>query len=79
MLIVGSEIPEAVRPFAMSVVEAIRALQSAGSPAPVFACAKADLPSATEWPSCILRISDLDILAVSNGAAWIRQDTGAAI
>lgn len=79
MLIVGPEIPETIRPFAMSVVEAIRALQNAGSPAPVFACTKVDLPPATEWPSCILRISDLDILAVSNGAAWIRQDTGAAI
>lgn len=79
MLIVGPEIPEAIRPFAMSVIEAIRALENAGSPAPIFACARTDLPPATEWPSCILRISDLDILAVSNGVAWIRQDTGVAI
>ena len=79
MLIVGPEIPEAMRPFAMSIVDAIRALQTPGSPAPVFACAKDDLPPAAEWLNCVLRVSDLNILAVSDGVAWIRQDIGAAI
>lgn len=79
MLVVGPDVPASLRPFAMSVVEAIRALRAPGAPAPVFSCARADLPPAAAWRSCVLRISDLNILAVSDGAAWIRQDTGASV
>lgn len=79
MLIVGPEIPAALRPFALSVVEAIQALQVPQSPTPLFACLEADLPPAASWAEHVLKVTDLDILAVSNGTDWIRQDTGAAI
>lgn len=79
MLIVGPEIPAEMRPFAMSVIEAIRALQAPGSPMPLFASSAATLPPPADWPGCVLRVSDLNILAVSNGLAWIRQDTGVEI
>jgi hypothetical protein len=79
MLVVGPEIPASLRPFALSVVEAIVALQVPGSPTPLFACDEADLPPAANWPDHALKVSDLDIVAVSNGTSWIRQDTGAAI
>lgn len=79
MLVIGPEIPEGIRPFALSVVEAIRALQFPQSPSPVFATRSDQLPPAEQWPNCVLRITDLDILAVSNGTRWIRQDTGAPI
>jgi len=49
------------------------------SPTPVFVCLEADLPSAASWTNHVLRVSDLNILAVSDGSNWIRQDTGAAI
>ena len=52
-------------------------LEGALSPAPVYACAKAALPPAAAFINCVLRITDLNILAASDGANWIRQDTGA--
>lgn len=67
------------RPFFQAVVEAITQLQQPGQPVFVCAVASADLPPAENWPNGVLRVADLDILAVSNGSAWIRQDTGAAI
>ena len=79
MLIVGPEIPAEMRPFAMSVIEAIRALQVPRSPVPVFASVAAELPPPADWPNCVVRVSDVNVLAVSNGAAWIRQDSGAVI
>lgn len=67
------------RPFFQAVVDAIMQLQQPGQPVFVYAVAATDLPPAANWPNGVLRVSDLDILAVSNGVAWIRQDTGAAI
>jgi hypothetical protein len=79
MLIVGPEIPVALRPFAMSVVEAIRGLQAAERPLPLFACASAEMPPAAEWAHHALKNTTLNIVAVSDGANWIRQDTGGPI
>lgn len=79
MLVVGPEIPEGMRTFALSVVEAIRALQVPQSPVPVLALTAAELPPAANYPNCVVRVSDLDILAVSNGSEWVRQDTGASV
>lgn len=79
MLVVNPELPEPIRTFAQSVVDAIRALQTPQGPTPVFSISSDDLPPASDWPSCVVRVSNLDVLAVSNGSAWIRQDTGAAI
>lgn len=67
------------RPFYQAVVDAIRALEHPGQPVFVYAVTVADLPPAADWPNGVLKVSDLNILAVSDGSAWIRQDTGAAI
>lgn len=40
---------------------------------------EADLPPAEMWRFCAVIVSDLDIIAHSNGSDWIRSDTGAAI
>jgi hypothetical protein len=79
MLVVGPEIPEAMRPFALSVVEAIRALQTPLSPTPLFPCLEAGLPPAADWTNFAVWVSDLSVAAVSDGTDWIRLDTGAAI
>ena len=67
------------RAFYQSLVDAITQLQRPGEPTPVWSVASADLPPAGDWPDAVVRVSDLNILAVSDGSAWIRQDTGAAI
>lgn len=67
------------RPFFQAVVDAIGQLQQPAQPTLVHAVAASDLPPASDWPNGVLRVADLNILAVSNGIAWIRQDTGAAI
>lgn len=48
-------------------------------PSPVYACTTANMPAAASFRDCVLRNTTLNILAVSDGASWIRQDTGAAI
>ncbi|WP_374576117.1 hypothetical protein [Phenylobacterium sp.] len=50
-----------------------------GAPTPIFSSATDGLPAAASYPGCLVRLSDLNILAVSDGSSWIRQDTGAAI
>ena len=49
--------------------------------APVIApsFATSDMPSAASYPGGIIFNSTIGVLAASNGTAWIRQDTGAAI
>lgn len=67
------------RPFYQALVDAISQLQQPGQPVLVHAVTAADLPPAADWPNGVLRVADLNILAVSDGVAWIRQDTGAPI
>lgn len=67
------------RPFYQAVADAIALLQRPGQPVAVYAVPSSQLPPAANWPDGVLRVSDLNILAVSDGVAWIRQDTGAAI
>lgn len=57
----------------------IAALESPGSPGKLFTCLEADLPAASSFYYCALLVSDLDVIAHSNGVDWIRSDTGAAI
>lgn len=39
---------------------------------------EASLPPAADWPDCTVYVSDRDVLATSNGTAWLRSDTGAS-
>lgn len=79
MLIAPVDMKTDPRPFFQAVTEALRELQQPTKPGPVFACAQTDLPPPADWPNGVVRVTTLDILAVSNGVAWIRQDTGAPI
>ena len=79
MLAVGPGAPAELRALLTEIVEALRALRRPGAPSALHACAAADLPPAAAWPGCALIVTDLNILAHSDGSHWIRQDTGAAI
>ena len=79
MLAVGPDIPEALQPILGDILDALRGLKAPGQPTPIFACAQAALPPPASWRQCILLVSDLNILAHSDGSHWIRQDTGGVI
>lgn len=55
------------------------ALVAPKSPVIVPGFATSDMPPAASYPNGVIRNTTLDVLAVSNGTAWIRQDSGAAI
>jgi hypothetical protein len=75
----GPGAPESVRATLRSFHEALRELQAPGRPQAVFAVAQASLPPAGAYPNSLVLVADLDVLAISNGVHWIRQDTGAVI
>ena len=79
LLPIGPEIPDAVRAVLKSFHDALRALETPGEPKPVFAVKQAGLPAAAAYPQCVALVSDLNILAHSDGVHWIRQDTGGVI
>jgi hypothetical protein len=76
---IGPGIPEAFHAILKSFHDAITALETPGEPKPVFAVVQAKLPPAATYPQCVALVSDLNILAHSDGVHWIRQDTGAVI
>jgi hypothetical protein len=79
MLAIGPDTPSAVRPLLTEIIEALRAILTPGTPTPVHACTVATLPPAAAWPRTVVLVTDLNILAHSDGSHWIRQDTGGAI
>ena len=79
MLTLGPDIPTALRPLLGEMLEALRGLKTPGAPSLVFACASSALPPPADWPRCILLVTNLNILAHSDGSNWIRQDTGGVI
>ncbi|MDP3384964.1 MAG: hypothetical protein Q8S47_16780 [Phenylobacterium sp.] len=79
MLSLGSEVPSSLRPLLGELIEAVRALRTPGAPTPLFSCKAAELPPASAWPQTLVLVADLSTLAVSDGAAWVRQDTGAIL
>ena len=48
------------------------------TPLKVAPFTEAKLPPAADWPDCTVYVSDRDVLATSNGTAWLRSDTGAS-
>ncbi|HEX7887174.1 MAG TPA: hypothetical protein VF474_14450 [Phenylobacterium sp.] len=79
LLPVGPGVPEAVRAVLKSFHDALSALIAPGAPTPLFAVAAAGLPPAAAYSQTLVLVTDLNILAHSDGAHWIRQDTGAVI
>lgn len=76
---IGPDAPEALRPLLMSLHNAVGALIAPGAPTAVFAVAQAGLPPPARHPQTLVLVTDLNILAHSDGVHWIRQDTGAVI
>jgi hypothetical protein len=76
---IGPAIPDALRPALKSIHDAIRALETPQAPKPVYACAQAKLPPAASYGQCVALVSDLNVLAHSDGSHWIREDTGGVI
>lgn len=76
---VGPGVPETLRPLLKSLYDAVRALQQPEGPQPIFPLRQADLPPASAYPNSLVLVTDLGVLAHSNGLVWIREDTGAAI
>ena len=72
----GPGIPQGLRATLMSFHDALRGLITPGA---LFAVAQAGLPPAASYPQTLVLVTDLNILAHSNGINWIRQDTGAVI
>lgn len=60
-------------------LELERAFDAPDVPRPVYSCTTANMPPAADYTNCVLRNTTLNILAVSDGTNWIRQDTGATI
>jgi hypothetical protein len=79
LLPVGPGAPEASRALMKSFHDALAALITPAAPTAVFAIAQGDLPAASAHPHTLVLVTDLNILAHSDGANWIRQDTGAVI
>ena len=79
LLPVGPGIAEGLRAVLKSFHDALFALIAPGEPQPLFVVSQAKLPPAAGYPNTLLLVSDLNILAHSDGVHWIRQDTGAQI
>ena len=65
--------------YIQGLEDRLAALEDPLQPGRVYACTTANMPSAGPFIGCVLRNTTLNILAVSDGTSWIRQDTGAAI
>jgi hypothetical protein len=76
---IGPGIPEAFHAVLKSIHDAILKLETPAEPKPVFAVSQAKLPPAASYPQCVALVSDINILAHSDGAHWLREDTGAVI
>lgn len=76
---IGPGLPESVRAALKSLHDAVLALQAPAAPTPLFAVAQAGLPPAAAYPASLALVTDLNVLAHSDGTHWIRQDTGAVI
>lgn len=79
LLPTGPGVPEGLRAVLKSFHDALSALMAPGAPTALFALAQAGLPPAADHPQTLVLVTDLNILAHSDGVHWIRQDTGAVI
>ncbi len=77
MIPVPVDAPANLQAYLMDVSNRLQALETPEKPVSLYATST--LPPAADWPSCALLYSPLGVVAVSDGSAWVRQDTGAAI
>lgn len=65
--------------FYSDVVAVLRSLMVPTGPLQLWGVDQADLPPAADSTACAVYVTDLDVIAVSNGTSWIRQDDGSAL
>lgn len=75
----GPNAPEALRGVLKTIHDGLLAMVAPGAPMPLFAAPEAGLPPAADHPHTLVLVSDLNILAHSDGVHWIRQDTGGVV
>lgn len=75
----GPGAPEGLRATLKSIHDVLAGLLAPGAPTPLYAVESASLPPPAEHPQTLVLVTDLNILAHSDGVSWIRQDTGASI
>jgi hypothetical protein len=75
--------PQSFTPTQAAYVEdlerRLEALENPGSPTAVYACLEAALPDPTAHRLRVVLVTDLNVLAHSDGSDWIRADDGSAI
>ena len=67
----------ALLPFLTEARDAVMELQAPSKPTQLGSVAQADLPPAADWVGCIIYVSDLQKVAVSNGTSWTDTTGGA--
>lgn len=73
------QVPPNVAEYLEDLEARIGRLEDPQQPVPVPAYTTALMPAAARFMNCVLRNTTLNILAVSDGVNWRRQDTGAII
>jgi hypothetical protein len=76
---VGPGVPAGLADLLNDLRNAVLELSEPTYPHRAFACLKASLPPAGDYPHCFVFITDLNTPACSDGTHWRRADTGAAI
>lgn len=79
MLRPDPRLPSPIRGPLSELAAALDQIRSPRMPLALFSCARAGLPPAADWSGCLLRVSDLNTLAHSDGTRWVRVDTGGAL
>lgn len=73
------QVPPNVAEYLEDLEARIGRLEDPQQPVPVPAYTTALMPPAASFMNCVLRNTTINILAVSDGTNWKRQDTGASI
>lgn len=71
------ESPADLAAYIQDLEDRLAVLESPGSPTLVYACTKANLPSAVIFINRIAYAIDLVMIVYSDGTNWRRADTGA--
>ena len=74
-----SQVPPQVAEYLNDLEVRLSILELPLGPRPVFSSTTALMPAASAYINGVLRNTTLNILAHSDGANWIREDTGAII
>lgn len=75
----GSTSPEGLSALLNEIRDAITELQTPQGPVPAWAALQAELPPAADHLNAVALVTDIPVLAYSDGTDWIRADNGAPV